>query len=45
MNFELSVDFGCSDYTGRNVFVEQAEGWSVKERNVRVIFAAAVRVQ
>ncbi|MCR4438937.1 MAG: hypothetical protein QHJ34_08065 [bacterium] len=45
VSFDLSVDFGLSTYTGRNVFEEQAEGWSVKERTVKVVLAAQVKVQ
>lgn len=45
VSFDLSVDFGLSEYSERNVFEEQAQGWSVKERTVRVVFAVQVKVQ
>ncbi|MGQ9559370.1 MAG: hypothetical protein ACUVWA_02555 [Candidatus Oleimicrobiaceae bacterium] len=44
-SFDFSVEVGLCDYTGWNVFVQPAEGWAVRERTFRVIFAAAVKVQ
>ncbi|MDZ7412695.1 MAG: hypothetical protein ONB15_04070 [candidate division KSB1 bacterium] len=45
VSFDLSVDFGLSSYTGRNVFAEVPEGWKIKEQRIKVVFAAMVRVQ
>ncbi len=44
-SFDFSVEVGLCDYAARNVFAQPAEGWSVKERTFRVIFAALVKVQ